>query len=89
MNIQIDDHAIERAFERGTNEDEIISTLVNGVELPAKNSRFFKEEIFIYRKERNEKYFEEKKVKVIYVIEFDSIIVITVVVKFVMFSSIS
>jgi hypothetical protein len=89
MKIQIEDHAIERASERGVNENEIFSTLKTGIELPAKNNRLFKEKVFIYEKEWNGKYFKEKKVKVIYVVEAETIVVITVVVKFGMFSSIS
>lgn len=61
MKIQIEDHAIERASERGVSEDEIINTVESGLELPAKNNRCFKEKVFTYAKKWNGKYFEEKK----------------------------
>ena len=59
MHIYIDDHARERAEERGTNEEEIIETIKQGNEGKAKNNRLAKEKVFAFAKEWNGKYYDE------------------------------
>lgn len=39
MKIQIDHHTLERAEERGTNEEEIRDTIMTGFSIPAKYGR--------------------------------------------------
>jgi len=82
MKIKIDDHAKERAIERGATEDEIYETLKNGGVLPARNNRFAREKIFLFEGEWNGKIYKEKQVKVIYIIEMNILTIITVIVKY-------
>lgn len=82
MKIIIDPHTLQRAAERGALENEIIDTIINGNEEPAKGNRFSKSKIFLFGKSRNEKYYEHKKIQVIFVIEKETIITVTVYVFF-------
>jgi hypothetical protein len=82
MDIRIDQHAKERAEERGASTTEIFEALTSGVLLPAKTGRLSREKVFSYRSEWNGKFYEEKLLKVIYLIDGKTIIVITVVVKY-------
>ena len=77
MDIIIEPHTLLRAIERGTNETEIIDILLNGNEIPAKKNRLCKYKVFEYEKIRNEKYYKQKRVEVIYIIENNKIITIT------------
>ena len=77
-NIQIDPHTLERALERGVEKSEIIEVINMGELIPAKNNKFAKFKIFKYNKIRNNKYYEEKKVEVVYLIEGELIITVTV-----------
>ena len=78
MKIRIDSHTLERAMERGTNEDEIIDVLHAGFDTPAKKGRRGKARIFDFKRKRLDIFYEQKKVEVIYTIEDDTIITITV-----------
>ena len=78
MKIKIDPHTLIRAEERGTDPNEIIEIIKNGNPTPAKYNCQGKTKVFEYRKERKGKYYEQKKVKVIYVIEDDLLTTVTV-----------
>ncbi|RKY64865.1 MAG: hypothetical protein DRQ08_06855 [Candidatus Latescibacterota bacterium] len=78
MEIQIDPHTLERAEERGTNEDEIKDVINTGFSIPAKYGRMGKAKIYNFRQKRHGKYYEQKRVEVIYTIERDVIVTITV-----------
>lgn len=78
MKIQIEPHTLQRAEERGTNIEEIQTVLEYGTEIPARGSRKAKAKVFIFKKERLGKYYEEKRVEVIYVEEGDLIVTVTV-----------
>ena len=78
MNIQIEPHTLERAEERGTTSAEIQDTLENGVEIPAHGSRRGKAKVFEFKQKRLGKYYEHKRVEVIYVEERNQIITVTV-----------
>ena len=78
MNIQIEPHTLQRAEERGTNIDEIKIVLEQGVEIPARGNRKAKAKVFTFKKERLGKYYEEKRVEVIYLEEEDKVITVTV-----------
>ena len=82
MDIQIAEHAMQRAEERGVAEEEIYDTFRTGVSLLARGDRFAKEKVYLFQKEWNKKFYEEKHVKVIYVAENNLATVITVVVRF-------
>ena len=76
MKIKIAPHALERAQERGTTASEIKDVLNTGFEIPAKGYR--KGKVFEFDQKRLNKYYEQKRVEVIYTVENDTIITITV-----------
>ena len=78
MQIQIDPHALERAEERGTNEDEIKDVINTGFPIPTKYGRTGKAKIYEFKQNRLNKYYEEKRVEVFYTIERNKIITVTV-----------
>ena len=78
MEIQIDSHTLERAEERGTNEDEIKDVINTGFPIPAKYGRKGKCKIYEFQQKRHGRYYEQKRVEVIYTIEKDVIITVTV-----------
>lgn len=78
MKIQIEPHTLQRAEERGANIEEIEIVLKQGTEIPARGNRKAKAKVFTFKKERLGKYYEEKRVEVIYVEETDLIITVTV-----------
>ena len=78
MEIQIDPHTLERAEERGTNEDEIKDVINTGFPIPAKYGRTGKAKIYEFKQNRLNKYYEEKRVEVFHTIERNKIITITV-----------
>jgi hypothetical protein len=78
MNVQIGEHTLRRAEERGTNLAEIEEVLETGSSIPAKYGRMAKAKVFEYRKERNDVYYEQKRVEVYYVMEGDATVTVTV-----------
>ena len=78
MIIKNDPHPLERAAERGATDAEIRDTLQNGIDAPAKRNRMAKIKIFPFGQIRNGKHYPEKRVEVIYLIENEAIITITV-----------
>ena len=69
MEIQIDHHTLERAEERGTNENEIIDVINTGFSIPAKYRRIGRAKIYD---------FKQRRVEVFYIIEKDTIVTVTV-----------
>ncbi|MBI4547687.1 MAG: hypothetical protein HY707_06900 [Ignavibacteriae bacterium] len=78
MEIQIDNHTLERAEERGTNEKEIIDVIHTGFSIPAKFGRIGKAKVFEFKQNRRNKFYEQKRVEVFYMIERNKIITATV-----------
>lgn len=78
MEIRIDPHALERAQERGTNEEEIKDVINTGFSIPGKYGRMGKAKVFDFKQKRHDKYYEQKRVEVFYTIEDDAIITVTV-----------
>jgi len=78
MEIVVEPHTLKRAEERGTNRQEIQTVLEHGTEIPARGNRKAKAKVFTFKKERLGKYYEEKRVEVIYVEEENTIITVTV-----------
>ena len=78
MKIQIDPHTLERAEERGTNEEEIEEVIRSGFLIQAKQGRLAKAKVFPFHQTRGRKFYEQKRVEVIYVTEGDTIVTITV-----------
>ena len=78
MQIIIEPHTLQRAAERGADESEIIDVLTNGIEIDAKQGRLPKSMAFLFQQIRNNKYYEQKRIDVFYIIENDKIITVTV-----------
>jgi len=78
MEIQIDPHTLERAEERGANEDEIKDVIHTGCLIPTKYNRIGKAKVYDFKRNRHNKYYEQKRVEVFYLIEGDKIITVTV-----------
>jgi hypothetical protein len=66
MKIQIDPHSLQRAEERGTSEKEIKDILSTGFTIPARYKRKAKAKIYDFKKKRHGKYYEQKRVEVVY-----------------------
>jgi hypothetical protein len=82
MRIIIAPHTLEQAIERGASETEIVNTINEGQRIKAKNDRLGSAKVFGFRKERNGKFYEEKKIEVIFVIEDNQITTVTVYVYY-------
>ena len=78
MKIIIEPHTLKRASERGAIESEIIEVINNGFEISAKSNRLARAKVFEYNSIWNEKHYQQKRIEVIYTIESDSIVTITV-----------
>ena len=78
MGIIIDEHSLERAEERGTNEKEIKDVIDTGFTIPAKHGRKSKAKVYNFKQKRHNKYYDHKRVEVIYISKNDIIITVTV-----------
>ena len=78
MEIQIDPHTLECAEERGTNEEEIKDVINSGLSIPAKRGRLGKAKVYDFKQQRHGKYYEQKRVEVIYALEEVTIVAVTV-----------
>ena len=78
MKIEIHEHTLSRALERGTDRLEIIDVLESGIICNAKENRYCRYKLFPSGKVRNELYYEQKRVEVIYILEKDCLITVTV-----------
>ena len=78
MEVQIDPHTLERAEQRGTNESEIKDVIDTGLAIPAKYGRVSKAKLYKFKKKRHGRFYEQKRVEVIYMIERNTAITITV-----------
>ena len=78
MRIHIDPHTLDRAEERGASEAEIRDVIETGSAMLARSERKRKAKVYQFKKKRHGRYYEHKRVEVIYVIEENSIITVTV-----------
>jgi hypothetical protein len=78
VEIRTDPHTLERAEERGTSGEEIQDVVNDGFPIPAKHGRLGKAKIYEFEQERLGKYYEQKRVEVIYVLEEEVAITVTV-----------
>lgn len=67
MRIRIDPHTLERATERGTDAAEIEDVIQTGTAVIARGSRLGKAKVYPFGRERNGRYYEQKRVEVYYV----------------------
>ena len=78
MIIQIDPHTLERAEDRGTDESEIKDVIDSGFTISARHGRIGKAKVYPFRSKRHGRYFEQKRVEVIYAAEGDIMTTVTV-----------
>lgn len=78
MDIRIDSHTLERAKERGINEEDIRDVMLTGTPIPAKHGRKEKAKIYMFGKTRHNKFYDQKKVEVFYSVEGNTIVTVTV-----------
>ena len=78
MIIQIDPHTLERAAERGASEDEIRDVINTGSAIRVKGSRRGNAKVYKFNSKRFDEFYKQKKIEVIYTIEDDNILTITV-----------
>ena len=77
MKIKIDPHTLERAKERGTDEEEVEDVIETGSTIPAKHGRMGKAKVYEFKRERLGKYYEQKRVEVYYIIEENLVVTVT------------
>ena len=82
MRIRIDPHTLDRAEERGTNAAEIEDVLLTGSAVSARQGRSARAKVFPFGKERLGKYYDQKRVEVIYIEENETAVTVTVYVFF-------
>ncbi|MEK6591157.1 MAG: DUF4258 domain-containing protein [Nitrospinota bacterium] len=82
MTIKIHPHAKERLQERGATEKEVIKTVEEGEQFPAKFGRIGFRRNFAFESMWRGKEYQTKQVEVYTVKENNDFIVITVVVKY-------
>jgi hypothetical protein len=78
MDILVDPHTLERAEERGTDENEIIDVINTGFSIPAKYDRLGKAKIYSFQKQRHGKFYNQKRVEIFYTIVENRVITVTV-----------
>ena len=78
MKVQIDPHTLERAEERGTNEDEIKDVIETGFAIPAKYGRMGSVKVYDFKQKRQGRYYDQKRVEVFYVIKNGLVVTVTV-----------
>jgi hypothetical protein len=78
MEIVLELHTLKRALERGASKEEITSVILNGYDIPAKRDKLARTLVFDFKNMWNSKFYEQKRIEVIYTIEDDKIVTITV-----------
>ena len=78
MEIEIDPHTIERAGERGTSLEEIEEVIRTGHPMEARAGRLCKFKVFEFSGHWRGRYYEQKRVEVVYTVEGGAIITVTV-----------
>jgi hypothetical protein len=76
--IRIHPHTLARAEERGATENEIEDVIRTGIQIPAKGNRQAREKVCDFRRQRQNVYYDQKKVQVVYVMEEEVAITVTV-----------
>lgn len=78
MKIRIDPHTLVRSEERGVTEEEIREVLETGDRFGAMHGRLGKTKVFPFQAHRLGRFYEEKRVEVIYAQEGDTVVTVTV-----------
>jgi len=82
LKLRIDQHTRERAEERGTNAEEIQEVLETGIPFQTGKRRLGKAKIFAFNRHRHGRFYEQKRVEVIYTPEHDTFVTVTVYVYY-------
>lgn len=82
MAIRLHPHALERMKERGATEDEVISTVEQGEQFPAKFNRTGYRRNFLFQSEWSGKHYRTKQVEAYAVRENADLMVITVITRY-------
>lgn len=82
IKVNIDPHALVRAGERGTNEEEIKETVRTGEKFPAKKRRSEFRQVFEYGRKWEGVHYEHKLLHVFCAPELNGWYVVTVIVEF-------
>jgi len=82
MNIIIHNHAFQRAMDRGAVEEEIFQTVRKGEQFPAKFGRIGYRMNFHFESTWNGQFYFTKQIEVFAVIENETLIIITLIVKY-------
>ena len=77
MKIYIDPHTLERAEERGTNEEEIRDVLQTGIPVEVKRGRLGRAKVYTFNRKRRGKFYKQKRVEVIYTMQTDKAVTVT------------
>jgi len=80
--IRIDAHTLERAQERGTDAEHIRDVVQTGIPVIVGKGRLAKFKVYDYHGSWRGHFYEQQLVKVIYVIEENAIITVTVIVHY-------
>lgn len=78
MEIQIAPHTLKRAEERGTDQEEIRDVIESGETILARHGRLGRAKVYSFEQERQGRYYAQKRVEVIYTIEDDTVVTVTV-----------
>ncbi len=78
MDFRVDPHTLERARKRGASIYEIEDTIGTGVSFSAKYGRLGKAKVYDFGQMWLGKYYEQKRVQVIYAIEDNVMVTVTV-----------
>ncbi len=82
LEIRIDPHTLERAEERGASLEEIRDVVATGFPVPAKYGRSCRGKIYDFSDSRLGRYYEQKRVEVIYTVLGNVATTVTVYVFF-------
>ena len=78
MEIRIEPHTLRQARRRGVVVEEIIDVLQTGKVIPAHEGRLAKYKVFDFRSVWMGRYYDQKRVEVVYVVEKCVMITVTV-----------
>jgi hypothetical protein len=81
-NIIVHPHALQRLSERGATEEEVITTVQKGEQFMAKHGRVGFRLNFLFNGQWNCKHYATKQIETYAVLENETWIVITLIVKF-------
>ena len=78
MEIRVDPHTLERAGERGASEYEIRDVINTGAPVPARQGRQARAKVYEFHQLRHDKLYDQKRIEVIYTVELDIAVTVTV-----------